>query len=122
MAGGRRPNGALEREVLVYLWAAGRPLTAVEVQEGLGANLAYTTVMTILCRLENKGVARRIPSTGRPHRYEPTVTEKELVARRMMELLGTSEDREAVLAQFLGSLREDDRDALRKALRRRAAP
>ncbi len=38
----------------------------------------------------------------------------------MMELLGHTEDRAAVLAQFLGSLQEDERDALRKALRRRS--
>lgn len=94
-------------------------MTATDVQESLGGDLAYTTVMTILSRLDSKGIARRLPSTGRPHRYEPTINEDELIARRMMELLGATEDRVAVLARFLGSLRDDDRDALRKALRRR---
>lgn len=121
MAGGRRPNGALEREVLTCLWASDAPMTAVEVQAAIGAGLAYTTIMTILSRLEGKGVARRVPSGSRPHRYEPTVREEELVAARMMDLLGATEDRSAVLAQFLGSLREDDRNALRKALRQRQA-
>jgi len=92
-------------------------MTAMNVQEGLGAELAYTTVMTILSRLDGKGLARRLPSKGRPHHYEPTLSEEELTARRMVELLGATEDRGAVLAQFLGSLPEDDRDAMREALR-----
>ena len=118
VAGRRRRSGALEREVLACLWVTGRPMTAVDVQESLGADLAYTTVKTILGRLESKGVTRRLPSKGRPHYYEPAVSEEELVARRMMDLLGDTGDRAAVLARFLGSLHDDDRDALRKALRR----
>ena len=105
--------------MLACLWAADRPLTAADVLEGLGGDLAYTTVMTILSRLDTKGMVRRLPLTGRPHHYEPTMAEDELVAKRMVDLLGGTEDRNAVLARFLGSLREDDRDALRRALRRR---
>lgn len=95
-------------------------MTATDVQQRLEADLAYTTVMTTLSRLAGKGIVRRLPSTGRPHHYEPTLSEDELIAGRMMELLGATDDRVAVLARFLGSLREDDRDALRKALRRRS--
>ncbi len=112
----RRPNGALEREVLACLWTAGHPLTAGDVNEALGADLAPTTVMTVLSRLDAKGLARRVPTADRPHRYEPTISEEDLTARRMMEVLGTTDDRVAVLSRFLGSLREDDRDALRAAL------
>lgn len=122
MRGQRRPKGALEREVLVCLWAAGRPLAVTEVQESLGDGLAYTTVMTILSRLDAKGLARRLPSPGRPHHYEPTLSEEELTARRMVELLGATGDRVAVLSRFLGSLRDDDRDALRNELRRQPRP
>jgi len=122
VAGGRRPNGALERDVLACLWAAGRPMTATDVQESLDVDLAYTTVMTTLSRLDGKGIVRRLPSTGRPHHYVPSVSEDELIASRMMDLLGATEDRTAVLARFLGSLREDDRDVLRKALRRKSQP
>ena len=44
----RRASGGLESEVLATLWAAGRPLTAGDVVEALGGDLAYNTVLTIL--------------------------------------------------------------------------
>ena len=55
----RRPAGGLEAEVLAALWAIGRPLTPREVQRELGGELAYTTVMTTLTRLHDKGAVDR---------------------------------------------------------------
>ena len=55
-ASARRPSGELEASVLAALWAAnGRALTPADVQRelvaALGADLARTTVTTILARL-----------------------------------------------------------------------
>ena len=49
--GRARPRGALEREVLACLAAAGGPLSPGDVLAELGGGLAYTTVMTTLSRL-----------------------------------------------------------------------
>ena len=46
----RRASGSLESEVLAALWAADKPLTAGEVVDTLGGDLAYNTVQTILTR------------------------------------------------------------------------
>ena len=64
-----RARGSLEREVLMCLAAAGRPLTAADVQAEIGG-LAYTTVMTTLSRLHAKGAIER---TLRGRAYEYTL-------------------------------------------------
>ena len=56
--------GALEREVMRVLWGADDPRTVRAVLEELNRHrrpqLAYTTVMTVMGRLAEKGVLRRV--------------------------------------------------------------
>ena len=53
-------RGELERAVVDVLWDAGEPMTARAVVEALpGRELAVTTVLTVLSRLETKGLVRR---------------------------------------------------------------
>ena len=85
----RRPTGALEQEVLLQLWTLGRPATPAEVLDELDDDLAYTTVMTILTRLWQKGLVVRTRQ-GRAFAYEPAVSEAELTARRMHESLSSA--------------------------------
>ena len=107
---GRR-RGALEREVLACLAAAGRPLTVTEVQAELGNGLAYTTVMTALSRLHAKGALTRQP-VGRAYAYMPAADPETLgasvTARRMTRLLESGEDRAGVLARFVADLTPED--------------
>ncbi|MET9867429.1 BlaI/MecI/CopY family transcriptional regulator, partial [Streptomyces sp. NPDC006386] len=55
----RRGQGELEALVLSALREADGPATAGWVQERLGGDLAYTTVITILTRLLGKGAVTR---------------------------------------------------------------
>jgi predicted transcriptional regulator len=114
---GRRGMGELESAVLRQLWQAGRPLTPSEVRDGLGAELAYTTVMTILGRLWEKGLAHR-ERRGRGYAYWPTLTEAELAAQRMRATLERTVDREKTLARFVDELSVKDERALRRILGR----
>jgi predicted transcriptional regulator len=107
----RRPAGALQGEVLAALWAAARPLTPAEVQEQVGGDLAYTTVMTALARLHEKEAVRR-EKVGRAYAYTPILDEPGIAAARMRDLLEAGEDRDAVLARFVGSLSEEEEDLL----------
>lgn len=109
--------GSLETDVLVTLWAAGEPLTPGEVQEQLGADLAYTTVMTILRRLWQKDLVERVRD-GRAYAYSPKLTEADLAATRMHEHLAKVGDREAALSRFVGSLSRKDERHLRALLDR----
>ena len=76
--------GPLERRVMARLWAVGPPQTVGEVLEALNESserrLAYTTVMTILVRLHEKGLVSR-DKDGRHYRYTAVVDEESVEAR-----------------------------------------
>ena len=109
--GGRRPRGALEREILARLAAAEGPLTPAQVLASLHGDLAYTTVMTTLSRLHEKGALRR-ESAGRAYAYsltaDPEGVRNIAVAQRMRRLLETGGDRAGVLAHFVADLAPED--------------
>jgi predicted transcriptional regulator len=109
--------GDLERAVMNALWAARGPMTAKAVGDALADKaLAVTTVLTVLSRLERKGlVARR--RDDRAHTYAPTATREEHVAGLMREALGAADDRDAALARFVGAVTPEEADVLRRALR-----
>ncbi|GEL16736.1 BlaI/MecI/CopY family transcriptional regulator [Pseudonocardia asaccharolytica] len=108
--------GELERAVMDVLWAASTPLTAREVQDGLGSReLATTTVLTVLGRLERKALVTRTRD-GRAHHYRPVASREDHVAELMRDALDGAPDRGAVLARFLGSIPPDERAALRDLL------
>jgi len=109
--------GELESAVLAQLWAAGEPLTAAGVRDALGDELAYTTVMTILARLWEKGLLTR-QRRGRAFAYWPSVSEAELAAQRMRATLDRTTDREKALASFVDELSVKDERALRRILGR----
>jgi predicted transcriptional regulator len=68
--------GPLGAEVMRVLWSAGEPVSVRVVLDRLNhdrANpLAYTTVMTVLARLSERGAARRA-AAGRGYLYEAAV-------------------------------------------------
>ncbi|MFJ8794420.1 BlaI/MecI/CopY family transcriptional regulator [Streptomyces sp. NPDC102462] len=111
----RRPAGELEASVMAALWAAGGPQTPGQVQRSLGADLARTTVTTILSRLHEKGVVDR-HRQGRGYAYVPVQDAQGLTARRMHTELDRDSDRETVLARFVAQLSPDDERVLRDLL------
>jgi predicted transcriptional regulator len=113
----RLARGELERQVLDVLWAAEGALTPRDVHTALGSKraLAYTTVMTILVRLWQKGLLEREPR-GRSFAYRPIESRDERVVSRMRELLAGAGDRSAALAGFVESLPSAELDDLRRLL------
>lgn len=120
-AGGpRRDAGALEREVIAVLALAdGDGLTPSQVQAALGGGLAYTTVMTTLTRLYDKGVLRRDRS-GRAFAYglvdAPEAVEDVVLARRMRQVLERGGNRAGVLSRFVSDLDPADAALLQQFL------
>ena len=116
---GRRPRGGLEQQILACVSSAGRPLTAGEVLAEVGGGLAYTTVMTTLSRLHDKGALDRRPS-GRAYAYslpgDPAALRSIAVAQRMRRLLDAGDDRAGVLARFVADLRPEDERLLAELL------
>ena len=116
----RRRSGELEGAVLAALWAASAPLVPAEVQAAVGGDLAYTTVMTILMRLHDKGIIERA-KVGRAFAYRPVVAEVEVVADHVRRLLDQGQDRAAVLQGLLDGLEPQDEQVLRSMLRKAEA-
>ena len=113
----RRRAGELSGLVLDILRQAGRPLTPGEVLDRLsgtgGEPLAYTTVVTILSRLHDQGIADRF-RTGRAYAYQAAADEAQLAGRRMQRLLDAEENRAGVLASFVDGLSARDEQVLRE--------
>ena len=99
--------GPVEAEVLERLWEAGRPLSVREVSAGLnGDRRAYTTVMTILTRLAEKGLVRKIPA-DRHFVYEAAGSGDELAAAAICRMLEASADPQAVLSRLVEQVSEE---------------
>jgi predicted transcriptional regulator len=112
--------GDLERSVMDVLWDTEGWLTAREVASRLhhDRDLAYTTVLTVLERLERKGFVRR-QRAARAHRYASANSREAVVAEAMLEALGAAGDRSSALVQFVGAVTAEEAEILRRAL---AAP
>ena len=114
-------HGALEAEILRVLWAHDAPMTPREVRDRLtldGRDLSYTTVMTVLVRLTNKGTLERT-ERGRGFEYHPLLSRDEATAVRMRDLLAAAGDPAAALSRFVDAIDADDKAVLRRLLSRR---
>ena len=80
--------GALEMAILDSLWRGGAG-TAHEVRDRLAPqrDLAYSTVLTVLRRMEEKGMLSR-SKVSRCHVYEAAIDRKEVRRSSLRELLG----------------------------------
>jgi predicted transcriptional regulator len=108
--------GDLERAVMETLWDAPEPLTGRQVADALASRgLAYTTVLTVLTRLEKKHLVRR-DASARAHSYVPVASREDHVAELMQQALGQADDRAAALQHFARSMTPEEAAALRKAL------
>ncbi|MEU6406897.1 BlaI/MecI/CopY family transcriptional regulator [Streptomyces sp. NPDC046985] len=113
-----RPLGDLEDAVMTRVWKWNRPVTVREVLEDLQRerSIAYTTVMTVLDNLHQKGWVRR-EAEGRAYRYEAVSTRAAYAAALMNDAWSHSDNAAAALVAFFGMMSEEQRRALRDAMR-----
>ncbi|MGW6944255.1 BlaI/MecI/CopY family transcriptional regulator [Streptomyces xanthophaeus] len=113
-----RPLGELEDAVMTRVWQWNRPVTVREVLEDLQQerSIAYTTVMTVMDNLHQKGWVRR-EAEGRAYRYTAVSTRAAYSAALMNEAWSTSDNPAAALVAFFGMMSAEQREALRDAVR-----
>ncbi|MDK9500013.1 BlaI/MecI/CopY family transcriptional regulator [Streptomyces katrae] len=113
-----RPLGELEDAVMTRVWQWNRPVTVREVLEDLQQerSIAYTTVMTVMDNLHQKGWVRR-EAEGRAYRYTAVSTRAAYSAALMNEAWSTSDSPAAALVAFFGMMSPEQREALRDAVR-----
>jgi BlaI family transcriptional regulator, penicillinase repressor len=102
-----------ELDVMGVLWDRGSG-TVAEVRDGLTDDLAYTTVLTILRILHDKGHVRH-EEEGRAHRYYPLVERQaagESALRRLTKKLFQGSP-ELLLTQLVSDRRLSEADVRR---------
>lgn len=113
-----------ELEVMDVLWELGSG-SVREILEGLPAKKrpAYTTVQTIVRRLEEKKAVRQVKKIGNAHIFEPVVSRKSAHQRLVADLLemfgGSARPLMAHLAEA-GKLSLEDVREIEYMLRQRA--
>ncbi len=112
----RTELGSLQAKIMDVLWDRPAEYLAVrDVLNSLGSGLAYTTVMTVMNRLYEKGLLRR-RRAGRAWSYRPTLSREAWAAASMGEALRTAKDRRGALLHFVADLGADEAEALRRLL------
>jgi predicted transcriptional regulator len=98
--------GPLEAEVMQIVWKVGKPLTVRELLDKLNTRrepaLAYTTAMTVMSRLAEKGALTR-RREGRGYVYEAAVSDTASIAVRQV----VQEFGDDAVAHFVQEARAD---------------
>jgi predicted transcriptional regulator len=107
--------GSLEVSIMELLWDRGEA-SVRDVVEALRSerDLAYTTVMTVITRLTDKGLLERSVE-GRVHRYRPAASRQAFlsgISRRVIDDL-IEDFGDVAMAQFIEVLDELDPERLR---------
>lgn len=116
----------LEAEIMDVVWSRGlREFAVSDVLETLERrrDIAYTTVMTTLVRLHEKGVLER-RRDGKRYLYTPRYTREAFVqatVREVLESLGNAAGRDvlALLVETASAADEAALDELERMIRRR---
>lgn len=114
----------LELQVMELLWSKG-PSPIREIQEAFPARPkapppAYTTVQTIVYRLEWKRAVRRTKKIGNAHVFEAVISRNSVQRRMIDELVGFFGGRALPIVAHLidsGKLTRDEVREAQKALR-----
>jgi len=111
----------LELQILEALWAHGKA-SVREIQEAFPEpRPAYTTIQTVVYRLETKNAVRRVRKIGNAHIFEPAIARDIARNKLLDEILsffgGKAQPMMAQLAEA-GKLTLDDVRELEKTIRK----
>ncbi len=108
--------GSLELEVMEFMWPAGEA-TVRQVAEAIDRKrpIAYTTVMTVMGHLVDKGLLARTRE-GKRYRYRVTRSKDEFLYETSKSMVRTLVDDlgDLAIAGFLGEINKIDADRLEK--------
>ncbi len=110
----RKILGELEAEIMEIVWAR-REVTVRQVHHKLESKreIAYTTVMTVMSRLAEKGLLRQIRS-GMAFVYQPAYCKEEFMERSVRKVLRelVQDFSAPAIHQFVESVHETQPDKM----------
>lgn len=116
MTANSAPLGSLEARIMDVVWdRPGVYLSVRDALELLGSGHAYTTVLTVMQRLYDKGLLRR-RRAGRAWSYRQALSRDAWAAATMTDALHAAKDRRGALLHFVADLGAEEADALRRLL------
>lgn len=108
--------GSLEAKIMRVVWGRpGRFMPVRDVLDLIDDDLAYTTVMTVMTRLAEKGFLRR-RRERRAWAYRAAMSREAYAAATMAEALDVADNRTAALLHFVADLDDAEAAALRRLL------
>lgn len=100
--------GKLEQRIMDLFWGSDKPMKPRQVLDALCCDLAYTTVMTELSRMAEKGLLKR-EKRGKAYFYSPQISKKSFVKNNLAGLFDGIVDSygELAISQFLDAIGDD---------------
>lgn len=110
--------GDLEFAIMDFVWRRGKPVTVPDVHDHLlkQRKLAYTSTMTVMSRLFEKGLLDR-NEDKRPYTYWAAVGRDDYSADVMVRVLSELGDKKAALARFVERIGARDARILAELVR-----
>lgn len=114
----RSRAGALEAAVMEILWDRDDWVSGSDVHTVLqqAHPVAYTTALTVLVRMCDKGTVERRRFSGRAYLFRATESREASAAARIQTVLDDAGDRSAVLTHLIDQLDDVRRAQLRALL------
>ena len=103
--------GSLQEKIMNILWEAKAPLKPADVLAKLCDKHAYTTVMTILKRLEAKKILKR-KMEGKAFVYTPVTDRNDFVEANLKDIYGNlvGSYGKAAIANFVDVIKNNKED------------
>ncbi|MFQ5605695.1 MAG: BlaI/MecI/CopY family transcriptional regulator [bacterium] len=115
----RKILGDLEADIMEIAWRKPE-ITVRQVTELLQSqrDIAYTTVMTVMSRLAEKGLLKKIKH-GTAHIYQPTSSKEEFTRSTLKKVINEllADFSAPAISQFLDSVEEADPEKMEELAR-----
>lgn len=103
--------GDLEQKVMKIIWSKNSPVAVADVLKELGGNHAYTTIMTVMSRMEKKGILKRVPQ-GKSFLYTPKQSKESYANCHLGSIYQTLVNTygDIAISQFIDAIKNDSKN------------
>lgn len=103
--------GELEQKIMKIIWSADRPLKPAEVLASMDCDLAYTTVMTVMKRLVDKGILKR-QKKGKVYLYAFAEPQQQYAQKNLGSLFHNLVETygNIAISEFVDTIKENPKD------------
>lgn len=113
--------GDLEKEVMDVVWESSSPITVRDVLERVSRKrkVAYTTVMTIMTRLSDKGLLSRKTNGSKAYAYQAVYSKEKFLTKVSKQIIKNfvASFGQAAVAHFAQEIEKIPADKRRKLLK-----